>query len=165
VIDPADLSLFVSTGATANLQPFWACNEPQMTELTIPFIGKNSAESQYPFRSLAAAGVPIAMGSDWPVTTANVFQQIEVAVTRRSPFYRDREPFDPHQALTLTEALTAFTAGSARVNRVADRAGTIAVGMVADLAVMDRNPFVEAPIGDTRVTSTIKGGRLVYRQE
>jgi predicted amidohydrolase YtcJ len=37
--------------------------------------------------------------------------------------------------------------------------------MVADLAVMDRNPFVEAPIGDTRVTSTIKGGRLVYRQE
>jgi predicted amidohydrolase YtcJ len=165
VVDQADLSLFASTGATANLQPLWACNEPQMTKLTLPFIGKNSAESQYPFRSLAAAGVPIAMGSDWPVTTANVFQQIEVAVTRRSPFHRDREAFDPHQALTLTEALTAFTAGSARVNRVADRAGTIGVGMAADLAVMDRNPFVEPPIGDTRVTSTIKGGRPVYRQE
>lgn len=165
VVDPSDLALFASTGATANLQPLWACNEPQMTELTLPFIGKDSAENQYPFRSLAAAGVPIAMGSDWPVSTADVFQQIEVAVTRRNPLHRDREAFHPHQALTLTEALTAFTAGSARVNRIEHRAGTIAAGMVADLAVMDRNPFAEPPIGDTRVTHTIKGGRPVYRQE
>jgi predicted amidohydrolase YtcJ len=165
VVDPSDLALFAGTGATANLQPLWACNEPQMTELTLPFLGKDSAQNQYPFRSLATAGVPIAMGSDWPVSTADVFQQIEVAVTRRNPLHRDREALDPHQALTLTEALTAFTAGSARVNRIEHRAGTIAAGMAADLAVMDRNPFVEPPIGDTRVTHTVKGGRLVYRPE
>ncbi|MGH8958747.1 MAG: amidohydrolase family protein, partial [Acidimicrobiia bacterium] len=147
------------------LQTVWACNEPQMTELTLPFLGQDSSENQYPFASLAAAGVPLAMGSDWPVSTANVFKQIEVAVTRRHPLHRDREPLHADQALSLSQALIAFTAGSARVNGIEQETGTIAVGMVADLAIADRNPFAVAPIGETRVTHTIKGGRVLYRQE
>ena len=165
VVDPSDIAMFSKTRATANVQALWACNEPQMTELTLPFLGLRSSANQYPFGSLNAAGVPLAMGSDWPVSTANVFEQIEVAVTRRHPLYRERDPLQADQALTLDQALTAFTAGSARVNRVEDQVGTIGVGMEADLAVMDRNPFSEPPIGEARVTHTIKGGRMVYRQE
>lgn len=165
VIDPSDVGHFKKTGATANVQALWACNEPQMIELTLPFLGPMSVGNQYPFASLNAAGVPLAMGSDWPVSTANVFEQIEVAVTRRYPLHRDREPLQAGQALTLEQALTAFTAGSARVNRVEDQVGMIEVGMGADVAVADRNPFSEPPIGEARVTHTIKGGRLVYRQE
>ena len=165
VVDPSDVGLFKKTGATANVQALWACSEPQMTELTLPFLGPESVENQYPFASFEAAGVPLAMGSDWPVSTANVFEQIEVAVTRRHPLYRESDPFQLSQALTLEQALTAFTAGSARVNRVDDRVGRIEAGMRADLTVADRNPFSEAPIGETRVTHTIKGGRPVYRQE
>ena len=165
VVDPSDVALFKRTGATANVQALWACNEPQMTELTLPFLGPESVENQYPFASLQAAGVPLAMGSDWPVSTANVFEQMEVAVTRRHPLYRERDPFQAHQALTLEQALMAFTAGSARVNRVDDQVGRIEAGMRADLTVADRNPFLEAPIGETRVTHAIKGGRPVYRQE
>ena len=165
VIDPSDVAHFKKTGATANVQALWACNEPQMTELTLPFLGPRSAANQYPFASLHAAGVPLAMGSDWPVSTANVFEQIEVAVTRRHPLHRDQKPLQIDQGLTLDQALTAFTVGSARVNRVEHQVGMIEVGMGADVAVADRNPFSEPPIGDVRVTHTIKGGRLVYRQE
>ena len=165
VVHPTDIDLFTRTGATANLQALWACNEPQMTDLTLPFLGRVSIENQYPFATLYTAGIPLAMGSDWPVSTANVFEQVEVAVTRRHPLYRQREPLHAHQALSLTQTLSAFTAGSARVNRLENQAGAIAVGMAADLAVMDRNPFFDPPIGETRVTLTIKGGRLVYRQE
>jgi predicted amidohydrolase YtcJ len=165
IVDPRDVPKFARVGVAANLQALWACNEPQMTELTLPFLGPHSVENQYPFASLRAAGVPLAMGSDWPVSTANVFEQIEVAVTRRHPLHRERVPLQAQQALTLDQALTAFTAGSARVNRVEDQVGRIEAGMRADLAVADRNPFLEEPIGETRVTHTIKGGRPVYRQE
>jgi hypothetical protein len=136
-----------------------------MTELTLPFISDESGRNQYPFAALSRAGVALAMGSDWPVSTANVFEQVEVAVTRRHPQHRQREPFLVHEALRLEQALTAFTAGSARINRVDRDVGSIAPGMRADLAIMDRNPFHDHPIGETRVTHTIKNGVAVYRPE
>jgi predicted amidohydrolase YtcJ len=165
VVAPNDIDWFRQTGATANVQALWACNEPQMTELTLPFISDESGRNQYPFGALSRAGVALAMGSDWPVSTANVFEQVEVAVTRRHPQHRHREPFLVHEALRLEQALTAFTAGSARINRVDRDVGSIAPGMRADLAIMDRNPFHDHPIGETRVTHTIKNGVAVYRPE
>jgi hypothetical protein len=89
-------------------------------------------------------------------------KQIEVAVTRRSPDDRLGEPFIPEEALTLERALTAFTMGSARINRVQDRTGSIEVGKDADLVLFDRNPFTDQPIGDARVRLTIVGGKVVY---
>lgn len=162
VVDPDDVPRFSRLGAIANIQPLWACREPQMSELTLPFISERSASSQYPFGDLARAGVTLAMGSDWSVSTADVYDQLEVAVTRRHPEHRTREPLLPEQALTLAQGLRAATAGSALVNGVADSVGTIAPGMVADLAIADRNPFLDGPIGETTVTHTIKSGRLVF---
>ena len=66
----------------ANAQAYWAAHEPQMDELTIPFLGPERATWQYPFRSLLAAGARLAMGSDWSVSTADPLRQMEVAVTR-----------------------------------------------------------------------------------
>ncbi len=88
VVDPADVPRFAKVNAIANCQPLWACREPQMTDLTLPFLGQRSAANQYPFRSLAKAGTTLAMGSDWSVSTANVYEQIDVAVTRTHPAYR-----------------------------------------------------------------------------
>ena len=56
VIHPDDIPRFAALGATANIQPLWATNEAQMTELTIPFLGETRAAWQYPFAALAAAG-------------------------------------------------------------------------------------------------------------
>ena len=82
VIHPDDVPRFARLGAVANAQPLWACREPQMDELTIPFLGAERATWQYPFASLLRAGARLAMGSDWAVSTPNPLLEIEVAVER-----------------------------------------------------------------------------------
>ena len=69
----------------------------------------------------------------------------------------------PEEAIELTEALTAFTAGSAYASHL-DEAGTIAVGRLADFAVLDRDLFDRGAggIADTRVVATFVGGEVVH---
>jgi predicted amidohydrolase YtcJ len=165
VIHPDDVARFATLDVVANAQPYWACHEGQMDVLTIPFLGPERATWQYPFRSLLTAGARLAMGSDWSVSTPNPLLEIEVAVTRVADESRGRrEPFLPEQALTLEEAIRAFTAGSAYVNHLDADTGTIEIGKLADLAVIDRDLFaVDAgPIGDGRVLATFVGGGAVF---
>jgi predicted amidohydrolase YtcJ len=163
VIHPDDVPRFRELDAVANAQPLWAVHEPQMDELTIPILGPERSGWQYPFGSLLRAGARLAFGSDWTVSTADPFPQIEVAVRRVWPGRRDAEPFLPSERLTLDQALRAATVGSAYVNRQ-DEAGWLGVGRLADLAVLDHD--IDAPdarpIGDTKVVATIVGGELVY---
>ena len=60
VIHPDDVPRFARVSATANIQPLWATHEPQMDELTIPFLGERRAGWQYPFRSLEGPARPCA---------------------------------------------------------------------------------------------------------
>jgi predicted amidohydrolase YtcJ len=163
LVHPEDVPRFRQLGVTANCQTYWAQSEPQMDELTIPFLGRDRAQRQYPFADLLRAGATLAMGSDWAVTTADPLQQVEVAATRVDPENRDNAPFLPEQRLPLPVALRAFTAGSAWVNHDHD-GGTLAVGKRADLAVLDRNlfdPNAGLP-GDGRVTHTVAAGIVVH---
>lgn len=162
VVQPEDVPRFRELGVVANCQAYWAQMEPQMEELTIPFLGRDRAQLQYPFGELLRSGATLAMGSDWSVTTANPLEEIEVAVTRIDPENRDNAPFLPEQALTLEAAMRAFTGGSAHVNHDED-AGTLVVGRRADLALLDHNVFTgHAPIADARVDLTVAGGRVVF---
>ncbi len=68
----------------------------------------------------------------------------------------------PAESLTLAEALGAFTLGSATINRVDDRVGSIEEGKDADLVIFDRDPFLDGPIGDAKVVATLVGGKVVY---
>ena len=68
--------------AVANLQPLWACHEPQLDELTLPFLDPALAARHYPFGELHRAGARFAAGSDWPVSSADPLAGIRVAVTR-----------------------------------------------------------------------------------
>ncbi|HEY7043828.1 MAG TPA: amidohydrolase [Nocardioidaceae bacterium] len=165
VIHPDDVSRFAALGVTANMQALWAAYEPQMTELTIPFLGDERAGWQYPFLDLVRSGAPLAMGSDWPVSTPNPLAAIHVAANRVLPDAEgdDRRPFYADQGIDVVTALTAYTAGSARVNHL-DDTGTIEVGKAADLAVLDRDiRFVEPEtISDTRVLATYVDGHQVF---
>ncbi|MFC0451322.1 amidohydrolase [Rhodococcus jostii] len=165
VVHPSDIARFRALGVTANMQPLWAAHEPQMDELTIPFLGDERARRQYPFGSLLRAGATMAAGSDWPVSSADPIHGIHVAVNRVLPGDdgRDHPVFLPEQRLDLTAALTAYTAGSAYVNRL-DDTGSIEVGKLADLVVLDRDPFTvsDDAIADTRVALTYVGGDRVY---
>jgi predicted amidohydrolase YtcJ len=165
VVHPDDLPRFARLGAIGNAQPLWACEEAQMTELTIPFLGADRSTWQYPFASLLRSGARLAMGSDWAVSTPNPLLEIEVAVERVSPESRDElPPFLPAERLTLEEAIHGFTMGSAYVNHLDDETGSITVGKLADLAVVDRDLFAAraGAIGDARVLGTFVGGAPVF---
>jgi predicted amidohydrolase YtcJ len=167
LIHPDDLARFAALDVAANMQPLWAMHEPQMDELTVPFIGAERAAWQYPFAALAASGATLVAGSDWPVSSPDPLWGIHVAVNRSlpGPDGTPGEPFLPHQALDVTTALTAYTAGSAYVNHL-DGTGRIAPGAIADLAVLDRDITAGPPdeVCAATVQATYVGGVAVYER-
>ncbi|WP_432037622.1 amidohydrolase [Streptomyces cucumeris] len=164
VVDPADIPRFRTLGATANIQPLWAAHEPQMDELTLPFLTAERGARQYPFGALLRAGATLAAGSDWPVSSPDPLAGIHVAVNRRLPEAAAGTPaFLPEQRIGLAAAVAAYTSGSAYVNH-ADDTGTIAPGQLADLVVLDSDVFDGPPeaIAERRVLQTFVGGERVY---
>jgi predicted amidohydrolase YtcJ len=164
VVHPDDVPRFRALGASANIQALWAAHEPQMDELTIPFLGAERTTWQYPFGDLLRAGATLVAGSDWPVSSPDPMQGIHVAVNRRLPGAPEAIPvFLPEQRLDLGTALAAYTAGSAYANHL-DDTGTVEAGKLADLVVLDRDPFAGPPedIATTRVEQTFVGGRRVH---
>jgi len=176
VVHPDDIPRFARLAVGANIQPLWATHEPQMDELTIPFLGPERAAWQYPFGDLARAGARLVAGSDWSVSSPNPLWGIHVAVNRTAPAgdvgvdggSSDRKPaFLPDQALDLATALDAYTSGSAWVNHLDDVIGVIEPGRLADLVVLDRDLFAIAAeeIGTAVVRRTYVNGELVYNHE
>ncbi len=162
IVHPDDIDRFRALGATANIQPLWASHEPQMDELTIPFLGAERAGWQYPFAALLRSGATVAAGSDWPVSSPDPMQGIHTAVNRIAP--GEKGPvFLPEQRIGLTAAFAAYTSGTAYVNHL-DDTGSIRAGALADLAVLDRDPYAgpAQEIGETRVLATYVGGRRVH---
>ncbi|WP_406049612.1 amidohydrolase [Kribbella sp. NBC_00889] len=161
VIHPDDIGRFARLGVAANLQALWAVYDPQMVELTIPFLGPERTSWQYPFGDLARSGARLAAGSDWPVSSPDPLAAVHVAVNRRAP--GDPDAFLPEQALDLSTALAAYTSGSAWLNH-ADGSGRIEGGALADLVVLDRDPFTGPTdeIGAARVRATYVEGECVF---
>ncbi|BDV31837.1 amidohydrolase [Microbacterium terricola] len=167
VVHPDDVPRFRELGVAANMQSLWATLEPQMVELTLPFLGSPRDAWQYPFGDLLRSGAVLAAGSDWSVSSPNPLAAIHTAVNRQAaPGYEegDYEPFLPEQAIDLATSLTAYTAGSAWVNHLDAETGTVEVGKYADLAVLDRDPFAGPAdqIGATRVLQTFVEGVRVF---
>ncbi|MEV7398516.1 amidohydrolase [Aeromicrobium sp. NPDC092404] len=162
IVRDEDVPRFAELDVTANAQPLWACLDDQMTDLTLPFLSTGARERQYVFRSLVDAGARLAFGSDWPVSAPDPLHGIHVAVNRVAPG-EDADPLLPEQCLTVTEAIDAYTRGSAFVNR-REAAGTIEVGGPADLAVIDADILAIDPraIATIRVTRTYARGRSVH---
>src|SRR6202012_4166190 len=131
VAPPDAVPGFAALGATANIQALWATHEPQMDELTIPFLGERRSGWQYPFRSLYDAGASLCAGSDWPVSSPNPLWGAPGAGTRGLPALAGGpggDPFLPGQALGLAAVLAAYTSGSARVNGLDGVTGSIREG-------------------------------------
>ncbi|HSK37358.1 MAG TPA: amidohydrolase [Actinomycetota bacterium] len=163
-VQPSDRPRFRRLGVVANAQPYWSCLDGYMRELTLPFLDPERAGWQYPWASLRRAGAVLAFGSDWTVSTANPLEEIEVAVGRQVPGDPGGEPFLPDERVDLPTALAAFTSGSAYALRLETETGTVTPGRLADLAVLDRDPFDPAagPIGAARVLATLVEGEPVW---
>jgi len=162
-INPNDLSRFRELDVVANFQPLWAYADSYINDLTLPFIGEERGNWMYTIRSVINAGGTVAFGSDWFVSTANPFPQIETAITRADA-YADQESFMAHETIDLATALAAFTINSAYVNGIDDVSGSIEAGKLADLVVLDRNLFdiPKTEISETKVVLTLFGGKAVH---
>ena len=170
-IAPRDMDRFRALDAVANFQPLWACNEPQMEEMTLPFVGPERATWQYQIGSLVRGGTRIAFGSDWPISSADPLQEMHVAVNRvlseqlgQAGEPACAHPFLPAQAITVDDAIGAFTAGVDWVNHEEHAAGVLLPGLRADVAVLDQDLYAIPPgaIGDTSVVLTVASGNVVF---
>jgi predicted amidohydrolase YtcJ len=166
VIRPEDIPRFRELGVAANFTGYWAYADAYITDLTLPFIQPDLARWLYPIGSLIKDGATVVSGSDWAVSSANPFLQIETAVTRKDPLNDEDEVFIPEERITLADAISMLTIDAAWVNHSEAVTGSIEVGKHADLAVLDRNLFEIRPadISETRVVLTLFGGEVVYEE-
>ncbi len=161
---PDDLPRFASLGVVANVTPYWAVRSGYVEDLTLPHISEAAAAGMYAFASIARAGGRLAFGSDWSVSTPDPLLQLEVAVNRRRPGYPEDRVLMPDERLSLEQAVAAATLGSAYVNHLDDVTGSIEVGKLADVVVLDRDLSDRGAgaIHEARVALTLVGGEVVY---
>ena len=126
-----------------------------------PYIDAEIYKWQYPARSLLQAGATIAGGSDWSVSTANVFEAMYYAETRKGV----EGVLDPGERMPREAMLYAYTRNSAGAMNQLDRIGSIAPGKQADLVLVDRDVLTvpAEELKDTKVVWTMFGGNIVYR--
>ncbi len=163
LIHPDDIPRFAKLGVAANMQPFWAHADDETRALMVPHVGADRYDARYAFGDLHRTGARLAIGSDWTVTTADPTQLLEVAIRRIFPSQREDPPWRPDQRLDLDTALLAYTTGSAWVSRLETDTGSIEVGKLADLVVLDRNlrDIPDGLIADASVRLTVVGGVAV----
>ncbi|MEM9928775.1 MAG: amidohydrolase [Bacteroidota bacterium] len=153
-VDAADMDRFAALNVTADAQVAGDFSQPgrwfQNDYLTGPALN----QSIIPLRSLADAGARITLSSDWDVSELNPFIGLQNAVTRAP------------QALSLEDAIAAYTINAAYVMRQENNVGSLEVGKAADFIILDQNPFEINPNRINRITveETYLAGELVYER-
>jgi predicted amidohydrolase YtcJ len=113
-------------------------------------------EGAYAYRSMLEAGALLVNGSDAPIEELDPLAGIRAAVRRTCD---GRPPWHPEQALTVEQALRASTVGAAWLEGAETARGRLIPGFLADLVVLDRDPFVDL---DAEVVATMVAGRWVH---
>lgn len=155
-----DLQRMARLGVVASVQPFHAVVDRRTAER---YWGARHRHA-YAYNTMRAMGIPLALGSDTPVDTCDPLRILHAAINR----YDDRTPdagaWLPDQALTLQQAIHAYTAGAAYAGGQEAHQGTLAPGKLADLVVLAEDPFTlpRERIAGAQVAATLIGGDLVY---
>lgn len=167
LMSDTDIARFMSLGVTANFQPFWMYHDPYITECTEPLLGPERSARLYQINSVFKSGANVACGSDWPVSTLNPLDAIEVATTRRALGDETNPSWLPEEQIQLTNAIAFYTINGAFVNHEEKSTGSIEEGKSADLIVLEHNLFTTAPakIHETKVLWTLLDGEEVYRND
>ena len=163
-IRPQDFARFGKLGIIASMQPYHAIDDGRWAEKRL---GPERAKWSYAWRSMLDAGAPLAFGSDWPVVPLSPVLGIYAAVTRATLDGKHPDGWFPEQRLTVEEALSAYTRGSAYAAFQENEKGSIAPGKLGDVVVLSDDLFTIPPakIKDAHVVMTIVGGRIVYQNE
>lgn len=162
--DAADMPRFRTLGVIANFEPLWTRLDPLQAVLSVPRLGPERTSHQYRMRSLLEDGVTLSFGSDWPVTSEVPLEGLAVAVHRQTP---DRQPeggWIPEEAITMGQALQAYTANVAVQAFVEREWGRLETGMWADFIVLPGNPLSMDAHDVARLTvdRTYRHGELLH---
>ena len=162
VIHPDDIGRFKELDVTASMQP----DHFAMSERGVytDRIGNEREKYVFPIHTLQKSGARLAFGTDFPIDVLNPLLQIYRAVSRIDN--SGEKVWHPHERISLADALKAYTVGSAYSTFREHELGTLEVGKLADIVVLERNLF-EIPveeIPDTKVQLTISDGKVVFDQ-
>jgi predicted amidohydrolase YtcJ len=166
LVGAPDVLRFRELGVVAVPQPYWFMKDDYYYNLQVPYLGKKRADEEYPMESFFKAGVVVAAASDYSVTIpCNPLHAIQTGITRSCLGVTDpKEVLWPEERATLDQMIASFTSNGAYANFLEKTTGSIEVGKMADLVVLDRNLFripVEA-ISQARVILTLFQGKKVF---
>jgi predicted amidohydrolase YtcJ len=160
-----DLRRARTIAATFEVSPYLWGPSP-INDSIIAAIGDSRIERVWPVREMIDAGALVVAGSDWAVVpSVNPWIAVESLVTRERPG-GSADTFGKGEAITLPEALDLFTVNAARHLGLEGSLGRIAPGMIADVIILDQDPYAVAvrSIHRTRVLTTIIAGEVVYER-
>ncbi len=162
-VRPADIARFKALGVIASVQPSHCIDDMRFVE---KHVGRSRLADAYRWKSFLDAGVALAFGTDWFVEPLDPRLGLYAAVTREFPEGGPAGGFQPQEKITLAQALGAYTRGSAYAEFAETQKGTLAPGMLADLAVFEKDLFRIPPrqMLTTPVDMTVVGGRVVFER-
>lgn len=159
VTTPAQILQFQQLRVIASMQPSHVLTDMRWAQ---DRLGAKRAATSYAWLAFLNKGVPLAFGTDYPVEPVTPFRGLYAAVTRRSE--DGKQEYYPAQRLTMDQAISAYTSGSAFAQFDEKNKGKLAPGMLADFVVLDRDltsVSAEKLLG-TKVLRTVVGGKTVY---
>lgn len=172
MVHPDDRARFAELNVTYDTSGAWFSLDPVQLEVSAVRLGMERVNQNYPIRQIADLGGNISLGSDWPaagyLAEYRPLHAIEIAVTRQ-PIGKPDHPLmgGEEYLLTLAQALRANMLGSATGMDMDGTVGSLEVGKMADLIVLEKNLFEISPyeISDVKVLYTVMNGELVYQEE
>ncbi len=161
ITDEAQLARIKKGGYTAFIQPIFVKEDSYIAESRV---GRALAATSYAWRRMAQLGIPCCGGSDYPVESFDVMRNIACAVCRSDVDVPNAPAWFPENGLTVEEAVRLFTTGAACAAREEHERGSIEVGKLADLAVLERDIFAipKEEISATSVLMTVAEGEIAY---
>lgn len=172
-VSDADVPRFAKLDVTLQSSAEWAMPDPTIKR-TSEIVGPEVAFKElFRHNSVLKAGGRLALGSDWPasgyVSTYQPLDAIQVAVTRAILPKYGNEQFTPvlppeDERITLDQALRAATIDAAYVLGLEKKIGSLKVGKLADLVVLEKDLHAIAPreISTTKVVLTMMNGKVTH---
>ena len=156
-----DIPRFSELGVIASMQPTHCITDKRFCEKRI---GYERSKGAYAWNSLIEAKANLAFGTDYSVEPLNPMEGLYAAVTRKDRFGEAEDGWIPEQKITMYQAIYQYTVGSAYAQFMEDRKGTLKVGYLADMVILNQDLFsIKAEeIMKTKVLYTIVDGKIVY---
>ena len=160
ITNPKLLERMKKLGLQAYIQPIFIDAD---MEIVNERIGKERAGMCYQWKTMRDMGIPSSGGSDCPVEPFNILDNMRSAITRKNR--KGTHVYLPDQALSTEEAIRLFTSDAAWAARDEERRGTLELGKLADMSIVDKDLFNIDPdtFTSVRVLQTVVNGITVYR--